>query len=71
MRAFVVVGAILLAALGLRLGYVAVTPDYAIVHDARDYERARAVGRARRGLLGAVHGQADGVPAAGLRLPAR
>jgi 4-amino-4-deoxy-L-arabinose transferase-like glycosyltransferase len=46
MRAFVVVGAILLAALGLRLAYVAVTPDYAIVHDARGYdEHAQSIAR--------------------------
>jgi 4-amino-4-deoxy-L-arabinose transferase-like glycosyltransferase len=46
MRAFVVVGAILLAALGLRLAYVAVTPGYAIVHDARGYdEHAQSIAR--------------------------
>ena len=46
MRAFVVVGAILLAAFGLRLAYVAVTPDYAIVHDARGYdEHAQSIAR--------------------------
>ena len=38
MRASLVVGAILLAALGLRLAYVAVTPGYEIVHDARGYD---------------------------------
>ena len=31
---------ILLLALLLRVGYVAVTPDYALVHDAVDYDRA-------------------------------
>ncbi len=30
---------IVVAALGLRIGYVALTPDYATVHDARDYDR--------------------------------
>ena len=29
---------ILLLALALRIGYVAITPDYVMVHDARDYE---------------------------------
>jgi 4-amino-4-deoxy-L-arabinose transferase-like glycosyltransferase len=38
LRASLVVGAILLAALGLRLAYVAVTPGYEIVHDARGYD---------------------------------
>ena len=28
----------MLAALGLRVGYLGLTPDYAIVHDARDYD---------------------------------
>ena len=33
-----------LAALGLRLGYVDLTPGYAIVHDARDYDvHARSI----------------------------
>ena len=46
MRALVVVGVILLAALGLRLAYVAVTPGYAIVHDARGYdEHAQSIAR--------------------------
>jgi 4-amino-4-deoxy-L-arabinose transferase-like glycosyltransferase len=31
---------ILLLALALRIGYVVVTPDYALVHDARDYDNA-------------------------------
>jgi len=36
--------AILVLALVLRLGYVAVTPDYRIVHDARDYDvHARSI----------------------------
>ena len=30
---------IVVAAFGLRIGYVALTPDYATVHDARDYDR--------------------------------
>ena len=33
---------ILLLALVLRVGYVAVTPDYVLVHDALDYDRAAA-----------------------------
>src|ERR671932_1381386 len=38
------VGLVLVAALSLRLGYVALTPDYRIVHDARDYDRhARSI----------------------------
>jgi 4-amino-4-deoxy-L-arabinose transferase-like glycosyltransferase len=38
------VALILLVALLLRLGYVAVTPDYRIVHDARDYDvHARSI----------------------------
>ncbi len=46
MRTPVIVGAILLAALGLRLAYVAVTPGYAIVHDARGYdEHAQSIAR--------------------------
>ena len=36
MRWVAVAGAVLLVAFGLRVAYVAVTPDYAIVHDARD-----------------------------------
>ena len=45
-RPIVAVGAILLAALGLRLAYVAVTPGYAIVHDARGYDtHAQSVAR--------------------------
>jgi 4-amino-4-deoxy-L-arabinose transferase-like glycosyltransferase len=40
----VVVVAVLLAALGLRVGYMALTPGYAIVHDARDYDaHARSI----------------------------
>jgi 4-amino-4-deoxy-L-arabinose transferase-like glycosyltransferase len=40
------VWALLAVALVLRLGYVAVTPDYAIVHDARDYDyHARSIAR--------------------------
>ena len=31
---------ILLLALALRIGYVAITPDYVMVHDARDYDNA-------------------------------
>jgi 4-amino-4-deoxy-L-arabinose transferase-like glycosyltransferase len=39
-----VAGALILVALGLRVGYVAVTPEYRIVHDARDYDvHARSV----------------------------
>jgi MYXO-CTERM domain-containing protein len=35
---------VLLAALGLRLGYMDLTPGYAIVHDARDYDvHARSI----------------------------
>jgi 4-amino-4-deoxy-L-arabinose transferase-like glycosyltransferase len=35
---------VLALALALRLGYVALTPDYAIVHDARDYDaHARSI----------------------------
>jgi 4-amino-4-deoxy-L-arabinose transferase-like glycosyltransferase len=38
------VGVVLVLALALRLGYVAVTPNYAIVHDARDYDaHARSI----------------------------
>ena len=38
------VAIVLLLALGLRLGYVALTPDYRIVHDARDYDaHARSI----------------------------
>ena len=40
------VWALLAVALVLRLGYVAATPDYAIVHDARDYDYyARSIAR--------------------------
>ena len=40
------VWALLAVALVLRLGYVAATPDYAIVHDARDYDyHARSIAR--------------------------
>jgi len=43
-RRLVVIGLLLVAALALRLGYVALTPDYAIVHDARDYDaHARSI----------------------------
>ena len=36
--------AVLLAALGLRVGYMALTPGYEIVHDARDYDaHARSI----------------------------
>jgi 4-amino-4-deoxy-L-arabinose transferase-like glycosyltransferase len=39
-----VAGALLVLALVLRLGYIAATPDYRIVHDARDYDRhARSI----------------------------
>ena len=31
---------ILVLALALRIGYVAITPDYVMVHDARDYDNA-------------------------------
>jgi 4-amino-4-deoxy-L-arabinose transferase-like glycosyltransferase len=38
------VGVVLVLALVLRLGYVALTPGYAIVHDARDYDaHARSI----------------------------
>jgi 4-amino-4-deoxy-L-arabinose transferase-like glycosyltransferase len=38
------VGVVLVLALALRLGYVALTPGYAIVHDARDYDaHARSI----------------------------
>jgi 4-amino-4-deoxy-L-arabinose transferase-like glycosyltransferase len=38
------VGGLLLLALGVRIGYVLATPDYVIVHDARDYDRhARSI----------------------------
>jgi 4-amino-4-deoxy-L-arabinose transferase-like glycosyltransferase len=40
----VAVVALVMAALGLRLGYVALTPGYRIVHDARDYDtHARSI----------------------------
>jgi 4-amino-4-deoxy-L-arabinose transferase-like glycosyltransferase len=40
------VWALLAVALVLRLGYVAATPDYSIVHDARDYDyHARSIAR--------------------------
>jgi 4-amino-4-deoxy-L-arabinose transferase-like glycosyltransferase len=40
----VAVAAVLLAALGLRVGYMALTPGYTIVHDARDYDvHARSI----------------------------
>ena len=40
------VWALLAVALVLRLGYVAATPDYTIVHDARDYDYyARSLAR--------------------------
>jgi 4-amino-4-deoxy-L-arabinose transferase-like glycosyltransferase len=40
----VAVAVVLLAALGLRVGYMALTPDYEIVHDARDYDiHARSI----------------------------
>ena len=40
----VAVAAILLAAFGLRLGYMGLTPHYEIVHDARDYDaHARSI----------------------------
>ena len=36
--------AVLLAALGLRVGYMELTPGYEIVHDARDYDaHARSI----------------------------
>ena len=36
--------AVVLAALGLRVGYMDLTPGYAIVHDARDYDaHARSI----------------------------
>src|SRR3954447_19714103 len=75
---------VLLLALALRLGYVALTPGYAIVDDARDYDtHARSIAAGdgfprpraprRRGLPPprprAVAG--DGVPAAGLSDPPR
>ena len=37
-RAAVIGVLIVAAALGLRLGYVAATPDYELRHDARDYD---------------------------------
>ena len=67
MRTPVIVGAILLAALGLRLGYVAVTPDYGIVHERATTTRTRSRSRRGDGILQAADGQADRVPAAGLR----
>ncbi len=46
MRWVAIAGAVLLVAFGLRVAYVAVTPDYAIVHDARDYDvHAQSVAR--------------------------
>jgi 4-amino-4-deoxy-L-arabinose transferase-like glycosyltransferase len=43
-RRLAVVGLLLVVALTLRLGYVALTPDYAILHDARDYDaHARSI----------------------------
>jgi 4-amino-4-deoxy-L-arabinose transferase-like glycosyltransferase len=40
------VWALLALALALRLGYVAATPDYTLVHDARDYDyHARSIAR--------------------------
>jgi MYXO-CTERM domain-containing protein len=35
----VLVCALLLLALGARIGYIIATPDYVIIHDARDYDR--------------------------------
>ena len=44
MRYGIAVGAVLLAALGLRLGYMELTPHYRIVHDAVDYDtHARSI----------------------------
>src|SRR5262245_8403099 len=45
MRSWVVVAVLLIvAAFGLRAGYLALTPGFAIVHDARDYDwHARSV----------------------------
>jgi 4-amino-4-deoxy-L-arabinose transferase-like glycosyltransferase len=46
--------AIVVAALGLRVGYMALTPRYAIVHDARDYDahaRSIAIGNGFSKLL--------------------
>lgn len=43
-RWLVAAGLVLLAALSLRVGYVAATPGYRIVHDARDYDaHARSI----------------------------
>jgi 4-amino-4-deoxy-L-arabinose transferase-like glycosyltransferase len=40
----IAVGLLLALTLGLRLGYVAVTPDYTLVHDAKDYDfHARSI----------------------------
>ena len=53
------VWALLAVALVLRLGYVAATPDYTIVHDARDYDYyARSLAR------GEGYGLSFGIPTA-------
>lgn len=40
----IAVGLLLALTLGLRLGYVAITPDYTLVHDARNYDyHARSI----------------------------
>src|SRR3954451_19161708 len=65
---------VLALALALRLGYVALTPGYAIVHDAHDYDtHARSIAAGAGGLRPprprAVAGH--GVPAARVSDPPR
>ena len=61
-----IAAAILFAALAIRVAFVLATPDYALVHDALDYDRHAASIAQRRTASRSRYGRADRVPPAGV-----